>query len=246
MNMYRKGPDLPIGMEGWKVKSDELENDYYSSFNNALNAIDNNTELKNSMEDMIKVSGQDTIPEIIKSLKSNLRDSQIFSMFPLVCGYVGIQSIPHLINLLGDDDNTLVKTAMQILSGIDGSLPYLIKSLKIDNRKIKINAIKTIQLLGTKGSPAIPELCEIFMGESDGSLAYEAGTALGKMGESSLPAFSELVNYKSATVRSNAVSQIQRCGNSALPILEKAKIKENDFGIVNKINCVIEKLSWKQ
>jgi HEAT repeat protein len=206
------------------------------------------------IEDGINKFGDNPVPKIIQQLLKEGLTAEAQTMGSIWLSYIGEPAIPHLITLLGHDNNTLAMFAAKTLAVVEGSLPHLKKALMSDDPKIRIHAAGSLQFFGANGKELIPDLCNLIkreVGDQAETIprriteaAGNAAGALGRMGEAALTMVGSLLESDNPNIRFVAVSALLRIGKPALPLLIEARAREKDqlvfVALQNTINKIEE------
>lgn len=253
MDMYIEGKDRRIDAEEWSLEEcgniERIVSDRTPA-NSASNHAGENVsrkflekakghpELVDFIENRLKQFGDHPTPKIIQWILTDGLTGEAQTVGSILLSYIGEPTIPHLIELLGHDNDRLAMFAAKTLSAIEGSLPYVKKALKSDDPKTRLHAAGALQGFGYEAIEAIPDLCDLITFEiiDHGNIepktipeaAGIAAGALGRLGEAALPMVRELLNTDDANIRLVAVSALLRIGKPALPLLIEAQSKEKD------------------
>jgi len=195
-------------------------------------------ELVEHIENSLKKLGENPIPKIIQLVITEGFTNDALAMGSIWLSYIGKPAIPHLVNLLGHENNNLAMFASKTLSSIEGSLPHIRNALKSKNFHTRLHAAGSLQSFGSKAVDAIPDLYELIRSEIIESGETEAGkmsqvasiaaSALGKIGKPALARIRDLMENDNVNVRLSAICATIEVGKPALPILLERRGKEKN------------------
>ena len=139
----------------------------------------------------------------------------------LVLRPIGIEAIPALTQLLGDQNSTVRSNAGKSLKEIGpatvNQVPALIQLLSDENREIRSQAARSLGEIGPEAKPAVPALIQLLEDQSSGirSNIIEALRLIGPATVTEVSSLIQLLNDESTYTRSNAIRTLGAIGPEA-------------------------------
>ena len=173
--------------------------------------------------------GEEAMPVLLNALrgeaaarlKTNLANehtnpSQLDAVFALSA--VGRPAVPHMVELLGENDWWLRAAAADVLGDLgttaSDTVPHLIHALDDKAEWVRRNAIEALGNIGPAAADAVPALSRRLQ-DSESWIRHNAALSLAKIGPSAAEAVPDLrknIDDEDSYARANAAVALERIG----------------------------------
>ena len=173
--------------------------------------------------------GEEAMPILLNALRgeaaarldANLANahtnpSQLDAVFALSA--VGHPAVPHLVELLGENDWWLRAAAADVLGDLgttaSDTVPHLTRVLDDEAEWVRRNAVEALGNIGPAAAEAVPALSRRLQ-DSESWIRHNAALALAKIGPTAteaVPALRKNIDDEDRYARANAVVALERIG----------------------------------
>ena len=142
--------------------------------------------------------------------------SQLDAVFALSA--VGRPAVPHMVELLGENDWWLRAAAADVLGDLgttaSDTVPHLTRVLDDDDEWVRRNAVEALGNIGPAAAEAVPALSRRLQ-DSESWIRHNAALALAKIGPTAteaVPALRKNIDDEDRYARANAAVALERIG----------------------------------
>ena len=173
--------------------------------------------------------GEEAMPVLLNALRgeaaarldANLANahtnpSQLDAVFALSA--VGRPAVPHMVELLGENDWWLRAAAADVLGDLgttaSDTVPHLTRVLDDDDEWVRRNAVEALGNIGPAAAEAVPALSRRLQ-DSESWIRHNAALALAKIGPTAteaVPALRKNIDDEDRYARANAAAALERIG----------------------------------
>ena len=173
--------------------------------------------------------GEEAMPVLLNALRSeaavrleaNLANahtnpSQLDAVFALSA--VGRPAVPHMVELLGENDWWLRAAAADVLGDLgttaSDTVPHLTRVLDDDDEWVRRNAVEALGNIGPAAAEVVPALSRRLQ-DSESWIRHNAALALAKIGPTAteaVPALRKNIDDEDRYARANAAVALERIG----------------------------------
>jgi len=138
------------------------------------------------------------------------------------------EAVPELIQVLGEENDSLRSTAVTALAAIGtGAVPALVAALDHQGPAVRSGAADALGSIGAGSTEAIPALINL-LGDRDYEISHRAASALGRIGAAAVPALLQVAAKEDGRVTGMAETAFSYLNAGPNLIHELARLLGNN------------------